>query len=501
MPAGQGNDAERFATAVDLGTPPGSADDGELARDLQIVAMLRSRGAAFAPDADAKARAKQRLMEVLAAEQADRNPNRPPGAQLRAVPPPAAAERTVPMGRLAEPPSGGGDTDASAETLRMAPVTARQPAASADSAPTEVVSGEALRSDDTPTQAAHAGRVGRRARHSLPNRPSGRSRAAQRPKTPSLRRRVTVVGATALVAMIALAGGGVFASRDALPGDNLYAMKRAAESAELALALDDTEKARQHLEIAATRLSEVEQLTARNDPTGSAPAVAGALQEFESATGEGSRLLLTKAGPGGDRAAIDELRTWADEQATRLSELRPALPSAADAERPRQLLDRVLGRTEALSSASSCGREPSGEVDDLGPVPSCAPSARRAAAPDSEPATTTDPSRSTTDEESPSSRSGADRDGDDESDERTDTSQPTPDDDRRDGLLPDLRPETTPPTSSSREDEGSSDDDDSTKERGSDGGAGGGAGDAPVPLLPPITLPPLLPGLPGITIG
>ena len=500
MPAGQGNDAERFAAAVELGTPPGSADDGELARDLQIVAMLRSRGAAFAPDADAKARAKQRLMEVLAAEQADRDPNRRSGAHLRAVPPPVAAERTVPMDRLAEPPAGGGDTDPSAETLRMAPVTARQPAASADSDPTEVVSDEALRSDEAPAQAARAGRVGRRARHSLPNRPSGRSRAAQLPKTPSLRRRVTVVGAAALVAMIALAGGGVFASRDALPGDNLYAMKRAAESAQLALALDDTEKARQHLEIAATRLSEVESLTARNDPTGSAPAVAGALQEFESAAGEGSRLLLTKAGEGGDRAAADELHTWANEQATRLSQLRPALPSAADADSPGQLLDRVLGRTEALNSPSSCGREPSGEVDDLGPVPSCAPSARRSEAPGSESATTKD-SRRSTGEDAPSTTSDSDRDGNDESDERPDTSSTTPDGERRGGLLPDLRPESTPSTSGSPEDERSSDDEKPTKDRGSDGGSGGGAGDAPVPLLPPITLPPLLPGLPGITIG
>jgi hypothetical protein len=500
MPAGQGNDAEWFAAAVELGTPPGSADDGDLARDLQIVAMLRSRGAEFAPDADAKARARQRLMEVLAAEQADRDPNRRTGAHLRAVPPPVAAERTVPMDRLAEPPAGGGDTDPSAETLRMAPVTARQPVASADSGPIETVSGEALPSDDAPTQVARAGRVGRRARHSLPNRPFGRSRAAQRPKTPSLRRRATVVGVAALVAMIALAGGGVFASRDALPGDNLYAMKRAAESAELALALDDTEKARQHLEIAATRLSEVEQLTARHDPTGSAPAVAGALREFESAAGEGSRLLLTKAGAGGDPAAVDELRTWADQQATRLSELRPALPSAADADSPRQLLDRVLGRTEALNSASSCGREPSGEVDDLGPVPSCAPSTSRSAAPGSASATAKDPRR-TTGEETPSTTSDKDRDGNDESDERTDSSTTTPDGDRRDGLLPDLRLEGTPTTSSSREDEGSSDDEESTKDRGSGRGSGGGAGDAPVPLLPPITLPPLMPGLPGITIG
>ena len=67
MPAGQGKDAERFAAAVESRTPLVSADDAELARDLEILAMLRSRGAAYAPDSETKARAKQRLMAVLAA--------------------------------------------------------------------------------------------------------------------------------------------------------------------------------------------------------------------------------------------------------------------------------------------------------------------------------------------------------------------------------------------------------------------------------------------------
>jgi hypothetical protein len=451
--------------------------------------MLRSRGAAFAPDADTKARARQRLMEVLAAEQAGPD-GRPGGPSLSSVPLPAAGELPMPMGRHAEPPAA-----ASEETVRITPVT-DLPTASTETADTEA--NDAGSSADAPTDVP--GRPGHRAKHSVANRPAGRSRASQRPGHPSLRRRVMVVGAAALIAMTALAGGGVFASRDALPGDNLYAMKRAAESAELALALDDAAKARRQLEIAATRLSEVERLTAREGQSGPSPdAVAGALQDFESATGEGSRLLLSTAEAGDDRAAIDELHTWADKQATRLTELRPALPSAADADGPMRLLDRLLGRTEALSDRSSCGAASSGAVDDLGPLPTaraCAPNPGRSGSANSGSATTTGPNG--TREDAPRTGPGTGNTRDAESGESPSTPRETPEGGPP-GLLSDLLPETTPPSTESSEDndtdEGDSDEGDAGRSKGSSGS------DLPLPLLPPINLPPLLPGMNGLTIG
>src|SRR5688572_10646548 len=99
MPAGQGKDAERFAAAVEQGTPPGYAGDDDLARELEIVAMLRSSGAAFAPDPDAKARAKQRLMAMFAEEQGEQRQ----GAPRRPVPPPTEAETTAPMAVVLQP--------------------------------------------------------------------------------------------------------------------------------------------------------------------------------------------------------------------------------------------------------------------------------------------------------------------------------------------------------------------------------------------------------------
>ncbi|MBC8093000.1 MAG: hypothetical protein H7Y15_13885, partial [Pseudonocardia sp.] len=57
-------DAERLAAAIEQGTTPGSVS-GELARDLDLVAMLRTRGAAYDPRPEDRARAKQKLMAAL----------------------------------------------------------------------------------------------------------------------------------------------------------------------------------------------------------------------------------------------------------------------------------------------------------------------------------------------------------------------------------------------------------------------------------------------------
>src|SRR5688572_1673799 len=184
MPAGQGKDAERFAAAVESRTPLGPADDGDLARDLEIVAMLRSRGAAFAPDAETKARAKQRLMDVLAAEQGGPRP-----APRHAAPPVApvvAAELTAPLGRVVEREG----VDLTAETTRMEPITAPVAEDAVDDSETVV----------EPIPLHGGGRAGRRARHSIGGRAGGSAAAG-------LRGRVVLVGAAAAAALLAVASG------------------------------------------------------------------------------------------------------------------------------------------------------------------------------------------------------------------------------------------------------------------------------------------------------
>jgi hypothetical protein len=446
MPAGQGKDAERFAAAVESGTPLGATDDADLARELEIVAMLRSRGTAFAPDAETKARAKQRLMAVLAAEQ-----DGPRQAPRRVPAPPVEAELTAPLGRLAE----HADVDPTAETTLMEPITA-------DTAPdSDPESGTVV--EPIPLH----GRRTRRARHTLGGR-------AKRPAPAGLRGRVVFVGAAAAAALLAIASGGVLASSNALPGDTLYPVKRVAESAGLALTFDDASRARRHLELAATRLSEVEQLAHDTQAAPPPEVFTSTMDDFDSATTEGSQLLLSAAENEQGGTAAQDLHKWATEQSDRLAELEPELPPAADADASKDLLERLLGQTASADEDTSrrTADESEDQPDSADATEDATPTPEKR---DSSDARETDePSRS--------------------SDKSTERENPR--------LLPDLSPNTNQdedekPSGTASKDEDSSSESDSDERRDDrDGNLS-----VPLPLLPPVTLPPLLPGMPGITIG
>jgi hypothetical protein len=491
MPAGQGKDAKRFAAAVEQGTPPGFSGDDDLARELEIVAMLRSRGAAFAPDPDTKARAKQRLMAVLAAEQGDR-PQRGPRPP---VPPPSAEEQTAPLGRILEPAfPAQEDVNASAVTGKMPAYTGRGDKGGETKVETPPTEGSA---PTTP-----GARPGRHSSRRTVSRPAGHARGSHGPAkaTSGLRRRAVFVGSAALVMLLAVAGG-VFASRDALPGDNLYALKRVAESAGLALTFDDSAKARRHLDIASTRLDEVEQMVDRDPRAPVTPDVyASAIQEFDTATGEGSRILLTSDDTGtGDAAALGDLRSWAAQEADRLSTLRPALPvtAAADAESAIELLDRLVGRTQALTARSSCSNATSG-TDDLGPLPAQGVCAPRPLDPGAPKTGTTGGRGHHPTEQSPFATTPGKSDDPTSSDVTE-----TPGADEPPALLPGIGTDGNLLDGESQD--GSEGDDTSTATRSQTPDSNGGGDEKSAPalprLLPPVTLPPLLPGMPRITIG
>jgi hypothetical protein len=453
MPAGQGKDAERFAAAAESRTPLGATDDADLARELEIVAMLRSRGAAFAPDAETKARAKQRLMAVLAAEQGG-----PRQAPRPAAAPPAAAELTAPLGRLVEHE----DVDATAETTLMERITAD---AGSDS---DSDSGSDSGTVVAPIPLNGGGRAGRKARHSIGGR-------AKRSAPAGFRGRVVFVGAAASAVLLAIASGGVLASSDSLPGDTLYPVKRVAESAGLALTFDDADRARRHLEMAATRLSEVEQLT-QNTQSAPAPEVfTTAMDDFDTATNEGSQLLLSAAEANKGGTAADDLHKWATEQSDRLTELEPALPAAADADASRELLERLLGQTAGLEGGDNASRRTAGE------------STAESGSEDAGEAATSTP----------------DKEGSSDGRE-TDKPSRTPDDTterENPQLLPDLLPDSNQGEDEKPSGTADNDEDNSSSSESDSGDGGDGNVGVPLPLLPPVTLPPLLPGLPGITIG
>ncbi len=380
MPTEQGKDAERFAAAVEQGRPLGFAVDDALARDLEIVAMLRSRRGDLDPHPDARARAKQHIAAALA-EEAPQDPRGPAGPRPSTWPPYAAPFSPAPFpGPVADAPAPSSPDRWTPGPWTPGPSTSD---GGTTTTPLPVVTPRSTTDRDRDAESVRlVGRAGGRARHSRSSRPEGRAGAgaARHP-----RRRVVLVGSAAAVLLLALTGG-VFASRDTLPGDDLYGVKRVAESTGLAFTFDDAAKAHRYLEIATRRLDEVEQLVAREKQVAADPVVIReAIREFYSSTGEGSRMLLAADDAGGSDG-LAGLRSWASGQATRLAQLRSALPTpaAADAEGSLDLLDRLLDRTDALENRSSCSEVTSDSVDDLGRLPAegaCEPRPRDARGP------------------------------------------------------------------------------------------------------------------------
>jgi len=434
---------ERFAEAVELGRPSSTpADDPDLARDLEIAGMLRALGPGLSPSADAKARMRARVMSALAVD----GPPSNGGGIAVGRPGAGAAGAPTEVLPIVAP--------AQAETVEPTPLRAVPAAAEATEAGTAVLAEPDL---------TRAVRPRRRRRHALPSRP------AARPGTPSLARRVVTVGMAAALAVLAIAGGSVFASRDAVPGDALYGIKRAAEAAGGIFAGGEAARGQHDLDLAATRLDEIERM-ARDGATDPA-AYASAFQEFGNATRAGTRQVLAGADP--DRSAGD-LARWATQQTARLSALRASLPSTSqsDADDALRLLDRVHDRAVAVAARSGCAQVTSNATDDLGPLPAQGPcTASRQATPGG--SAPTDRTRAVAPTTGQGGQQTRESDG---SDPALVPGDPAGSDGQN-------RVATTQENSS----ESSSDDQRNV--------------DAPLPLPVPITVPPLLPGKPGGLLG
>ncbi|MDQ4093245.1 MAG: DUF5667 domain-containing protein [Actinomycetota bacterium] len=195
------------------------------------------------------------------------------------------------------------------------------------------------------------------------------------------RGRLVVAAAAALCLLMSLSGMSVLLSRDALPGDALYTFKRSAESAELGLTFGDQPKALKHLEFASARVSEIETMAEQADATGNwsegQERFRRALDDFDADTAAGARLLTALAAQG-QANILTPLRSWAEQQETRLRAVRTALPLSASArlDSTLGLLDRVVVRISALDYRSECATVTSGTHDDLGLLPAkdtCSP--------------------------------------------------------------------------------------------------------------------------------
>lgn len=208
------------------------------------------------------------------------------------------------------------------------------------------------------------------------------------------RGRLVVAAAAAMCLLMSLSGMSLLLSRDAVPGDALYAFKRSAESAELGLTFGDERRALKHLEFAGARVSEIEVLADEADAAGTWAAeeekFLSALDDFEEDTAAGTRL-ATGVAAAGRTGILAPLRGWAEQQEARLSAVRGALPLPAGTrlDSALELLDNVIARVAALERRADCATITSGARDELGLLPArdacrpTPPSGNSAAAPES----------------------------------------------------------------------------------------------------------------------
>ncbi|HWO62111.1 MAG TPA: DUF5667 domain-containing protein, partial [Umezawaea sp.] len=194
------------------------------------------------------------------------------------------------------------------------------------------------------------------------------------PRRSSARGRLAVAAAAALCLVLSLAGMSLLLSRDALPGDALYGMKRTAESASLGFTFGDESKALKRLEFATARLAELETLVDKYGTDGPLGAYLTALTDFDADAAAGSRELAV-IGANSDERVLGTLDEWARAQSARLTDLRARLPEAAVTRSAASLglLTRISQRATDLRARTGCSPVTSGTADDIGPLPATSP--------------------------------------------------------------------------------------------------------------------------------
>jgi hypothetical protein len=172
------------------------------------------------------------------------------------------------------------------------------------------------------------------------------------PATPQIRRRrrrlAAVISGVALVGVSATVA---VASQSALPGDQLYPVKRGLESAHAELTFDRAARGRVLLDSADTRLDEAQQLSREQaDPA----RVSEALDAFTQEAIDGSDLLVADYRSGGDRSSITSVRAFTASSMARLKLLQSQVPppSYDSLLRAAQALDQV--QQTSLQACSVC---------------------------------------------------------------------------------------------------------------------------------------------------
>lgn len=176
-------------------------------------------------------------------------------------------------------------------------------------------------------------------------------------------RRLVAAVVAAFTTGVLLTGVSV-AAQSSRPGDPLYSVKRiVTEPARLTWAHGDRRRGAAILEQATERLQDAKSVN-------QADAVVALLNDMDSATRQGARLLAAVSLRDGDLATLSVLRDWQAEQTQQLRVLVGRMPTGAlsRAVESLELLDRLGSRLVLLDTAIDC-RATREREDDLGPVP------------------------------------------------------------------------------------------------------------------------------------
>jgi len=206
--------------------------------------------------------------------------------------------------------------------------------------------------------------------------------------------------AAALFLVMAATGLTLVLSRNALPGDPLYGLKRAGESTSLGLTFGDQARAQKHLEFATNRVNELGELAADGGATEAdyRTAVDGFATDLRAGV---AQLTEVATGDEGGTQQLSDLRLWARNQEERLasqqkSGLTPAAAAAVgDA---RGLLGKVLQRSTDLVARMNCYEITTGTSDELGLLPAKGECTKKPAPPAGQSSTTTPTAPPTTSE-------------------------------------------------------------------------------------------------------
>ncbi|WP_158559801.1 DUF5667 domain-containing protein [Prauserella sp. PE36] len=302
---------------------------------------------------------------------------------------------------------------------------------------------------------------------------AGRIEASGR--RPGRRPRTVPVVAALMALLFAVSGLALLLSDDALPGETLYDLKRLRETAVLELTFDDEARGLKHLEYAERRIDELTVLVEQGRFDEQAYAIG--MADFTGDTRAGV-VQLTALATSSDGRQLAPLGGWAARQSSRLAALHAVLPAdITDAAEPAELLTRVRQRVTALSDRMGCYEITSGSFDELGALPATGtcglPESLRAGEyrrPGTVPAPAYEPP------ESPAMqplRSAG-----------TSTTEPV--------VTPSPTPPPTTPTPTPSE---------TAVPAPIPAPTGPRLPDSTVPPAPVVSIPPLLPGLPGVSIG